>query len=303
MELYKFKDNKYLKYYTHIIENSIKKERSKKDKCYYEKHHIIPKSLGGSNSKINLVYLTAREHYVVHLLLVRIVQDSDVYKMINAVRRFAKKTSSSKEFEHLRRTISKYSKGSLNPSYGKLWIHNINTKEILYLKNDEFLKLDQNIFKKGLPYQRGGFKNRVYVNNSIHESLVPREEVDNYINNGWTLGRLKYATLEHMKKMSNNRHTPEKDANHSKELLGRIAIKNIKTGQVKKINPVDLPTYRELGFTDAVEITTALSRPVSILGKNYVSLSAASKDLNIYVQTLSYRLNNESDRWKEWKYL
>jgi len=37
-----------------------------------ERHHIIPKSLGGSNDKNNLVELTAREHCLVHLLLAKI---------------------------------------------------------------------------------------------------------------------------------------------------------------------------------------------------------------------------------------
>ena len=39
---------------------------------YYEKHHIIPKCWGGGNSKNNIVYLTAREHYIAHWLLYRI---------------------------------------------------------------------------------------------------------------------------------------------------------------------------------------------------------------------------------------
>ena len=40
-----------------------------KDQQYCETHHIIPKSLGGSNAPTNLVNLTAREHYIAHLLL------------------------------------------------------------------------------------------------------------------------------------------------------------------------------------------------------------------------------------------
>lgn len=39
---------------------------------YYERHHIIPKCLGGTNDKNNLVKLTAREHYLVHWLLTKI---------------------------------------------------------------------------------------------------------------------------------------------------------------------------------------------------------------------------------------
>jgi hypothetical protein len=38
---------------------------------YTETHHIIPKCLGGSDDKENLVKLTAREHYIAHKLLVK----------------------------------------------------------------------------------------------------------------------------------------------------------------------------------------------------------------------------------------
>lgn len=36
---------------------------------YTEKHHIIPKCLGGSNEKSNLTVLTAREHFICHWIL------------------------------------------------------------------------------------------------------------------------------------------------------------------------------------------------------------------------------------------
>lgn len=36
---------------------------------YKENHHIVPRSLGGDNSVANLVYLTAKEHYLCHKLL------------------------------------------------------------------------------------------------------------------------------------------------------------------------------------------------------------------------------------------
>jgi hypothetical protein len=46
--------------------------RSLDSSIYVEKHHIVPKCMGGSNAKDNLVYLTAREHFLAHRLLVRI---------------------------------------------------------------------------------------------------------------------------------------------------------------------------------------------------------------------------------------
>jgi hypothetical protein len=39
---------------------------------YKERHHIVPKCLGGSDDKTNLVDLTPEEHYVAHQLLVKI---------------------------------------------------------------------------------------------------------------------------------------------------------------------------------------------------------------------------------------
>ena len=39
---------------------------------YKERHHITPKSLGGSNDPSNLVDLTAREHFIAHFLLAKL---------------------------------------------------------------------------------------------------------------------------------------------------------------------------------------------------------------------------------------
>ena len=38
---------------------------------YKERHHIVPKCMGGTNEPDNLVYLTAEEHFVAHQLLMR----------------------------------------------------------------------------------------------------------------------------------------------------------------------------------------------------------------------------------------
>jgi hypothetical protein len=59
----------YQKIYNLIVERA--KNRSAID-GYIEKHHIIPRSLGGTNEKYNLVVLTAREHLISHLLLAKI---------------------------------------------------------------------------------------------------------------------------------------------------------------------------------------------------------------------------------------
>jgi len=58
--------------YNSIISNAQSQARVKGQGVYYEKHHILPKSLGGSNAIDNLVLLTAKEHFVAHHLLAKI---------------------------------------------------------------------------------------------------------------------------------------------------------------------------------------------------------------------------------------
>lgn len=73
-----FLQNKYTKWYFNIVDKAI----SQRDIIgYTEIHHIIPKSMGGNNTKDNLVVLTAREHFICHLLLVKAVDASYKKKM------------------------------------------------------------------------------------------------------------------------------------------------------------------------------------------------------------------------------
>ena len=52
--------------------------RGQKDRGleYSERHHIIPKCMGGTDDASNLVELPAEEHYIAHLLLVKMYPDS-----------------------------------------------------------------------------------------------------------------------------------------------------------------------------------------------------------------------------------
>lgn len=59
----------YQKIYDDICKRGQERELPKE--VYTEKHHIIPKCLGGGNSKENLTILTAREHFICHLILAR----------------------------------------------------------------------------------------------------------------------------------------------------------------------------------------------------------------------------------------
>lgn len=59
----------YTKIYSRLISRAVERKRPE---GYCEKHHIVPRCMGGTNAKENLVYLTAKEHFLCHKLLVRI---------------------------------------------------------------------------------------------------------------------------------------------------------------------------------------------------------------------------------------
>lgn len=78
-----FRNNKYTKTYDAII---AKARLRHVQTGYTEKHHVIPKSLGGGNG-YNLVRLTVREHFICHWLLIRMISiPSLVAKMENSLR-------------------------------------------------------------------------------------------------------------------------------------------------------------------------------------------------------------------------
>lgn len=102
--------NKYEIWYSRLIDHAKNRAWSKKTApCYVERHHIIPKSIGGTNDKQNLVFLTAREHCIAHLFLCRFGNKNQRIKMTNALQRFmsSNNTISSVLYESCRKRFSK----------------------------------------------------------------------------------------------------------------------------------------------------------------------------------------------------
>jgi hypothetical protein len=63
-----FKNNKYTKWYFSIIEKAKRRNDGK------ERHHIIPRSMGGDDKSSNIVRLSYKEHIVCHLILTKSVK-------------------------------------------------------------------------------------------------------------------------------------------------------------------------------------------------------------------------------------
>ncbi len=102
--------NKYTTWYNNIIQQA--KTRSLTG--YKERHHIVPKSLGGSDLQINLVDLTAKEHFVCHLLLTKMTYGKTKEKMVYAAWNMANQENhqqtrykvSGRTYQHLRQQFS-----------------------------------------------------------------------------------------------------------------------------------------------------------------------------------------------------
>lgn len=108
--------NKYFYWYMSIINKSVNNNKSKNDDIYYELHHIIPKSIGGTNEDSNLVLLSAREHFICHKLLTKCTYGKLKSKMICAYWRMCNPQGGIKEFteitsrnyEYGRKAFAKY---------------------------------------------------------------------------------------------------------------------------------------------------------------------------------------------------
>jgi hypothetical protein len=108
----------YLKIYNQIVEKAQTTTRD----CYVEKHHIIPRCMGGSNDPENIVKLTAREHYICHWLLAKTYNTKKLwgaFAMLCVSSTKHQRLTNSKLFERARIARSKASSGSGNGMYGK----------------------------------------------------------------------------------------------------------------------------------------------------------------------------------------
>ena len=123
---------------------------------YGETHHIIPKCLGGDNSKSNLVRLTAREHFICHALLAEMYDkySPEWYKLNHAFMIMG--TGNAKQSRYMNSrlyeqkkvdfaaTMSYSQSGNKNSSWGTVWVVNDtlrDSKKVTRTDLERYLKL------------------------------------------------------------------------------------------------------------------------------------------------------------------
>lgn len=185
-----FLDNKYSKLYFKIIQKVLDEKRTKKrstsrDYVYLEYHHILPASmfLEFEKAKWNIVCLTAREHFLCHYLLCKMVTEgsNEWHKLIRAFTfMYASNDNhgnhryfNSKLYESARRNMGKIMSecqaGEKNSQFGTAWITDVNghTLKIESSKLEEY-------FSKG--YVRGRSYKEPEDKNTVSKRKMQRLE-------------------------------------------------------------------------------------------------------------------------------
>lgn len=146
-----------------LIVNRAKSEqnlgiRKRRNGEYYEKHHILPKSLFPlwTKRKSNLVLLTAREHFFCHQLLTKIYPGKEMsyalYAFINRPNADYKITS--REYERIKMLFSK--------------VHSENMKgRVLSKETKEKLSQTKKLFFNENPDKKEEYRKRLYKVNLI----------------------------------------------------------------------------------------------------------------------------------------
>jgi hypothetical protein len=190
-----FLTNKYTKLYYKIIQNAkingrIKRRSTHKSYVYYENHHIIPKSLGGSDENNNLVLLTAREHFLCHYLLCKMLNEGS-YGWKKVVRAFTCMYSSSSSqkryvntrlYERARKNIgiimSESQTGKGNSQYGTIWMSNIKERHCCKVKPEEIETYLENGYIKKRIVSWKSYDKKINENKK-KEKLLLEKKLDN----------------------------------------------------------------------------------------------------------------------------
>jgi hypothetical protein len=112
----KIENTKYERWYVNLIKVARKEQSLEPHIPNTEKHHILPRCLGGTDDENNLVRFSIRQHYIAHMLLIRMYEGREKYQLEWALFRLSGKPSNriiltSRQFEKSRSTLHSSLKG------------------------------------------------------------------------------------------------------------------------------------------------------------------------------------------------
>jgi hypothetical protein len=152
-----------------IIENNL-------DNIYYERHHIVPRCLGGTNDISNIAKLTPEQHYVAHQLLVKIYPNN--YELIYACSMMC-----------MGKIGNKLGSRSNNKLYG--WLRNKVSTHMKVLQRNRFA-----VLRGFIDYDN---QTEVIWNNFINDKLSTSEISSKF---GISLGTIRSSLKYHADKFN-----------------------------------------------------------------------------------------------------
>lgn len=159
-----FFDNKYTRTYRRIVANAKGRHKT----YAFEQHHIVPRCLGGDDKRSNLVWLSYREHYLCHWLLLKMVDDSHplYYKL-----QFAFSFMASQGGGHEYRTTTARMYARMKEEARKAYKH-------------------RKSYPPDAEYMRQTMTGRVFIHRSSDMSFkrIKPEELDAYLSEGYLQG-------------------------------------------------------------------------------------------------------------------
>lgn len=175
----------YRKIYDKIIEN--RKLNPIPKGVYTEVHHIIPRSIGGSDEKDNLIRLSAREHFVCHLLLSEMYpkETFEWYKLNHAFLYMCTKGSLNERYVNsriyelkkhdMRISLSWNQSGNKNSQYGKR--KDVTTKEKIKKSLLKFYNSEDGLTTKERKIKKIKKEKEIFTYNGVFFGLQRRNKL------------------------------------------------------------------------------------------------------------------------------
>jgi len=228
-DLYKpqqFTNMDYSRIYINLIERSFERLVS----GYVERHHIIPRCMGGDNKPRNIAILTPEEHYTCHLLLAKIYPNNK--SLIYAANMMGATRQHNKVYGWLRRKHSEACSGENSPKFGKS-----PPNKGVPMSEEQKQKLSN--IRKGKPSNRRGCK----LSPNAKLKISEKNKGKSPRNKGVPMSYEQKQKLSNLNK--GNTHSPETRLKISNAGRGRINTPEQIAAQVasRKLN-------RELNITE-----------------------------------------------------
>lgn len=185
-----FVTNSSLRRYYNIIDSA----RSRENLGYVEKHHVIPKCMGGNNDPDNIIALTAREHFICHRLLTKCTTGDIRSKLVYAQWQLGRSLKlkgvkiTSRMYEQLKLELSESMQGRKRPEFSQEWKDNMSKS------------------RKGKPSNRKGMKQPKEAVEAMRQKLTGRKKD---VDKEWSEER-RQALSEHFRNI--NKGVPKKKA-------------------------------------------------------------------------------------------